>query len=174
MEFLYTARGEGVMSRTKGSVNGVRKNDPNNQLIKKAGENITLDRVLKVKRCTLYKYTKIEYENEKPIEIVEYFDKNKYYVDKVILHYSEGYPVYRKIRIVRDSIDKLINFKYNKPVIIQGKNYKVTIYTESRNILVRNTGGSTLKYFEEPYIYGSHYVISYSDTIDQERRYFNG
>lgn len=164
------------MSRTKGSINGVRKYDPDNQLIEfpNIGGSITLDRVLKAKKHYLYKYTKIEYEDQKPIEIVEYFDKNKYYVDKVILHYVDSYPVYRKERIVRDSIDRLINFKYNKPVIIKGKNYKVTIYTESRNILVRSTGGCILKYFEEPYIYGTNYVISYSDTPDQERRYFNG
>lgn len=169
------------MGRPKGSINGVRKDDPDKQIIEfpHIGDSITLERVLKAKRCTLYKYTKIEYEGEKPIEIVEYFDKNKYYVDKVILHYSEGYPVYRKIRIVRDSINRLINFEYNKPVIIigtayNGKKYKVTIYTESRNILLRNKGGCTLKYMmDEPYIFGTHYIISYNDTLDQERRFFN-
>lgn len=169
------------MPRTKGSKNGVRKKDPNNQLIEfpNTGKNITLQRVLKAKKHYLYKYTKIEYEGEEPIEIVEYFDKNKYYVDKVIHDYVDTYPVYKKVRIVRDSIDRLINFKYNKPVIIKGtayngKKYKVTIYTESRNVLVRNTGGCILKYLDKPYIYGTHYVISYEDTPDQERRYFYG
>lgn len=161
------------MSRTKGSINGVRKDDPDKQLIEKVNESITLDRVFKAKKRYPYKYTKIEYENEKPIEIVEYFDKNKYYVDKVIRDWINDYPVYRPERIVRDSIDKLINFKYNKPVIIKGKNYKVTIYTESRNIVVRNKGGCTLKYMDKPYIYSTHYVISYDDTERDERRYFN-
>lgn len=166
------------MSRPKGSKNKkgaekIYKEEP--IVIKYIGDYITLERIQKVKRCTLYKYTKIEYENEEPIEIVEYFDKNKYYVDKVIRDYNSlGYARYREVRIVRDSINRLINFKYNKPVIIKGKNYKVTIYTESRNILVGKRA-STLKYLgEEPYVDDDFYIISYADTLDQERRFFNG
>lgn len=167
------------MPRPKGSVNGVRKDDPDKQLIEKTGENVTLDRVLKAKKRFIYKYTKIEYGNDKPIEIVEYFDKNKYYVDKVVLYYYLDSPVYRKERIVRKSIDELINFEYNKPVIItgtahDGTKYKVTIYTESRNVMVGNTGGCKLKYMTKPYLKGTNYIISYDDTDRDERRYFNG
>lgn len=164
------------MGRPKGSINGVRQDDPDNQLIEfpNIGVTITLDRVLRAKKRYLYKYTLIEYENKKPIEIVEYFDRNRYYVDKVIKDWIKNYPVYRPERIVRASIDKLISFKHNKPVIIIGKNYKVTIYTESRNIVVGNTKGCWLKYFEKPYLKGVNYIISYNDTTKMEEGYFNG
>ena len=164
------------MPRPKGSINGVRKDDPDNQLIEfpNIGVTITLDRVLRAKKRYPYKYTKIEYEGKKPIEIIEYFDKHKYYVDKVIKAWINNYPVYKPIHVVRASIDKLINFKYNKPVIITGKNYKVTIWTESRNIVVGNTRGCWLKYFDKPYLKGIHYIISYDDTTKTEEGYFNG
>lgn len=161
---------------TKPKVNGVNKNDPNNQLIEfpNIGKSITLERVLKAKRLYLYKYTKIETENDKSIEIVEYFDHNRYYKDKVP-HYitPDGHIMYKDINIVQSRIDRLINFKHNKPVIITGKGYKIFIYTESRNILVGNTGGCKLVYLDKPYINGTNYIISYSDTQEQERRFFN-
>lgn len=163
------------MGRPKGSINGVRKDDPDKQFIEfpNIGVTITLDRVLRAKKRYPYKYTLIEYEGKKPIEIIEYFNKNTYYVDKVIKDRINNYPVYKPIHVVRASIDKLINFKYNKPVIITGKNYKVTIWTESRNIVVGNTRGCWLHYFDKPYLKGTHYLISYEDTERDERRYFN-
>ena len=163
------------MGRPKGSINGIRKDDPDKQLIEfpNIGVTITLERVLRAKKRYPYKYTLIEYEGKKPIEIIEYFDKNKYYVDKVIKDWINNYQVYKQERIVRDSINKLINFEHNKQVIIKDKNYKVTIWTESRNIVVGNTRGCWLAYLDKPYIYGTHYIISYEDTELDERRYFN-
>lgn len=160
------------MPRPKGSINGVRKDDPDNQLIEKAGGNITLDRVLRAKKRYPYKYTLIEYEGKKPIEIIEYFDKNTYYADKVIKGWIKNYPVYKPEKVVRASIDKLINFEHNKPVIIIGKNYKITIWTESRNIVVSNAC-CWLKYFDKPYLKSINYIISYTDTTKMEEGYFN-
>ena len=163
------------MPRPKGSKNkkGVEKVYRDELIIPQhLDDNITLERVLRAKRRYVYQYTKIEYENEKPIEIVEYFSKKRYYIDKVIRDYNQqGIPTYKPIKNVRDAIKKLTDF--NKPVIIKGKNYKVTIYTECRNIVVRNNGGNSLRYLEEPYVGDKYYIISYSDTLEQERRYFN-
>lgn len=165
------------MPRPKGSKNkkGAEKVYKEEPIIPKyLDENITLQRVLKAKRIYLYKYTKIEYEGKEPIEIVEFFDKKRCYIDKVVRHYNQyGAVVYKKVEDVRKSIKKLTDFEYNKPVIIKGKNYKVTIYTESRNIVMHNTGGCRLKYLEEPYVGDRYYIISYEDTERDERRYFN-
>lgn len=166
------------MPRPKGSKNkrGIEKIYKDELIVPKyLDENITLERVLKAKKLYLYKYTKIEYEDQEPIEIVEFFDHTKCYIDKVIKYYNQyGVPLYKKVEDVRKSIKKLTDFEYNKPVIIQGKNYKVTIYTESRNIVVRNNGGNRLKYLEEPYLGDKFYIISYEDTERDERRYFYG
>lgn len=164
------------MPRPKGSKNkkGAEKRYRDELIIPKyLDENITLERVQKAKKRYVYKYTKIEYEDQEPIEIVEYFNKNKYYVDKVIRDYNpQGVPFYKPVKNVRDDIKKLTD--YNKPVIIKGKNYKVTIYTECRNIVVRNKGGNMLKCFKEvPYVDDKYYIVSYSDTERDERRYFN-
>lgn len=165
------------MSRPKGSKNKkgiekVYKEEP--IVLKYLNENITLERVLRAKRLYLYKYTKIEYEGKEPIEIVEFFDHKKYYIDKVVNSYNQyGVPAYKKVEVMRKFIKKLTDFEYNKPVIIIGKNYKVSIWTESRNIVMHNTGGCTMKYFEEPYLGDKFYIISYSDTEREERRYFN-
>lgn len=135
-------------------------------------ENITLERVLRAKRRYVYQYTKIEYKDEKTIELVEYFDKNRYYIDKVIRGYNEqGIPSYKPVKNVRDDIKKLTDF--NKPIIIKDKYFTITIVRESRNIVVHNTGGNELKYFEKPYVGDRYYIISYEDTERDERRYFN-
>lgn len=165
------------MPRPKGSKNkkGSEKVYRDELIVPKhLDENITLERVLRAKKRYVYQYTKIEYEGKKPIEIVEYFDKNRYYIDKVVRDYNpQGIPFYKPVKNVRNDIKKLTDF--NKPVIIKGKYFTVTIIRESRNIVVRNNGGNCLKYFkEEPYVGDKYYIISYSDTERDERRYFNG
>ena len=77
----------------------------------------------------------------------------------------------KNVKNVRDAIKKLTDF--NKPVIIKGKYFTITIVRESRNIVVRNNGGNSLKYLEEPYVGDKYYIISYEDTERDERRYFN-
>lgn len=163
------------MPRPKGSKNkkGIDKVYRDELIIPQhLDDNITLERVLRAKRRYMYQYTKIEYNGEKTIELVEYFDKKRYYIDKVVSHYNQyGVPVYKSVKNVRDAIKKLTDF--NKPVIIKGKYFTVTIVRESRNIVVRNNGGNSLKYLEEPYVGDKYYIISYSDTERDERRYFN-
>ena len=139
---------------------------------------ITYKEIQKAKKNTLYQYTKIEYKDDEPIEIVEFFDRKKCYIDKVVRHYNQyGIPVYKKVEDVRKSIKKLTDFEYNKPVIIIGRYYKVTIIRESRNIVVRNSGGKLLKYFDRdssPISTDKIYIISYNDTTRMEEGYFNG
>lgn len=163
------------MPRPKGSKNkkGALKVYREEPIIPKhLDENITLERVQRAKKRYVYQYTKIEYKGEKTIELVEYFDKNRYYIDKVIRDYNpQGVPFYKPVKYVRDDIKKLTD--YNKPVIIKGKYFTVTIVRECRNIVMRNKGGCCLKYLEEPYVGDSSYIISYTDTERDERRYFN-
>ena len=139
---------------------------------------ITYKDIQKAKKNTLYQYTKIEYKDDEPIEIVEFFNHKKYYINKVIKYNNQyGAEVYKKVEDVRKSIKRLTDFEYNKPVIIIGRYYKVTIIRESRNIVVRNVGGNLLKYFDRdnpPISTDKTYIISYNDTTRMEEGYFNG
>lgn len=139
---------------------------------------ITYKEIQKAKKNTLYQYTKIEYKDDEPIEIVEFFDHKKYYINKVIKYYNQyGAEAYKKVEDVRKSIKRLTDFEYNKPVIIIGRYYKITIIRESRNIVVRNVGGNLFKYFNRdnpPINTDKTYIISYNDTTKMEEGYFNG
>ena len=134
--------------------------------IKKVALYITPERKNKAMSIYLYSYTIIEYKDKKPIEILEYFNGCSYYRDKVYAgDNGSGVDMYRTHKSTQLHIDRLINFEKNKPTIIVGKDYKITKYTESRQIQMSTTAHNVLKYFphDKPYVNDGFYILYYKD-----------
>lgn len=143
--------------------------DPNN-----IPKSITHKQVKLARSHYLYKYTIIEREGKKPIEILTYFDQKCYYRDKVLVCYNNtGSPIYRRKEFVDNNIKTLIDCELNQPSVYHGKNYTLTIYTEHRNPIITTYHTRKLEYLKEPYVDVYKYVISYFDDLDEERMYFN-